>query len=423
VKKVSFLKPTMLILVLFLLSTTIIFADTHTNRQEFQYMSTQEVTLHSDNEFIILDIDPSTFATMKTSLRDLRLFAKEQELGYARLPLGISASPVNETKLEILNQGMLENGNSSFVMVMPEGGSKGQFIRVKLDREPYLVKGTLYGSQDNRNWERIQSVTLFGIDHRYNQISLEGLDYDFLKIDYRQPSGETLKVKEAVWIAPNQHNEKDIFSSEQVSFEVTEDVSSKETYVIADLQHINRLSSEWEMDTSEKGFHRHVILEGSNDRQNWSHLDSTYIYRGVEMLDENLAIQYKPSYYRYLRLTIFNEDNAPLNVNSVLVKTHPIRVLVKVPLSLQGSTVQFTAYWGNEQIKAPSYDVVKLIDSIDYEKYPIAHLLNKANNPNYNPESGTPLTERFPLLLPIGLILAVVIVGYILFRNLKQMKL
>ncbi|PKM83917.1 MAG: hypothetical protein CVU88_00595 [Firmicutes bacterium HGW-Firmicutes-13] len=391
--------------------------------EDFPYMSEQ--TVPSDhNSFFILEIEPPVFGTMTPSLRDLRLFAGEHELGYALLPVKTyDRTILRETKrLEVINQGVLQDGRYSFV-VLTGGIEKNESIKVKLDQDPYLVKGTLYGSNDSRSWQKLRTVTFFSIDNQYSEIPLSGIDYDYLKIDFQQPPGEMLAVGEVFLISPVEIKEKDISSWEEAPFEMDRDEHYRESILAADLLYGCRLSSEWVLGTSEKGFHRQVIMEGSNSKEDWEFLWSTYVYRGVEPGDEKLSFSYEPVHYRYLRLRIIDGDSEPLPVDSVKVRTHPVRVLVKRPSAYEGTAVDLRAYWGDEKIGAPFYDVGELVDSLDLGNYPVVFLSRKVDNLDYRPpKPDTPLTERYPFLLTLGLIAAVLIIALILYRNVKQVN-
>lgn len=397
--------------------------DGKTSPSEFRYVAKQTVSLQPDNPFFILELPPSAYATMDPTLRDLRLFANGHELGYARIPEGNENHPLKlqEQQLKVQNRGELSNGHYSFVMVMPRSTSNDRSVRIQLNREPYLVKGTLYGSQDNRTWQRLRPITLFAVDNRASEIPLDGFDYDYLKIEFPQPTGEKLALGEAVLITTVKSNQSNASSMESVPFSTRQDTAAKETQGTVDLQTANRISSEWVLGTGEKGFYRMAALEGSHDQKTWHHILTTYLYRGVEPGDEQLSIAYPSSRYRYLRVRILNQDNEPIPIDSVKIRTHTVRVIGKAPSSANRESLEVTAYWGNNTLSAPTYDVEKVTDR--NKTYPITELSLPLQNPDYQPSRpNIPISERFPWLLPAGLVAAALAVSYILYRNLKQLQ-
>ncbi|RJR21958.1 MAG: hypothetical protein C4582_07205 [Desulfobacteraceae bacterium] len=118
-----------------------------------------------------------------------------------------------------------------------------------------------------------------------------------------------------------------------------------------------------------------------------------------------------------------DEDNEPVKINSLKVRTHPVRLLVKLPSSLEKTPVELTAYWGNERIEAPSYDVGRLLGSLDIDDCPVFYLSDPVKNSSYKaPGPDIPWSERYPFLLPLGLAAAVAIIALLLYRSVKQVN-
>lgn len=412
-----FSRTLLLAMLTLLLGVQGVLADGSKGLEQFPYQSKQEVHIQANDPFFILDIDPSTAASMQASARDLRLFSGDYELGYAMIPVPTDSSRT-ETRLEILNKGSYEDQTYSFVAVMPKDGPASTSMVIKLDQEPYLVKGTLYGSNDNRSWQRLSPVTIFGIDQQYSEISLAGIDYAYLKFELQPPAGESIQVEEAVLYSTEGLDLRDHSVWTEHPIQVTEE--RKESHLLIDLEHRNRISTEWVLEIPEQGFYRKASVEGSQDQTHWEPIGTTYIYRGVSKGDESLSYRYPPAPYRYLRIRILNEDNEAVPAASIQVRTHPMRLLVKTPPTLAGSSMMLSAYWGNEQIQAPSYDVKEWMGSVELEQLTVAALAKPTANPDYQPEE-VPLTERFPYLMPFALVLASLGVGFILYRNVKQM--
>lgn len=393
--------------------------------ENFQYTAEGKVT-PGDNPFFILEINPSLLKNMQPSLKDFRIFSGSYELGYAPLSLRTTEETRGEVSVrqEVINEGFSQEGLYSLTVVTKDRSWRNdQMLMVKLEREPYLVKGNLYGSNDNRNWQKLQAVTLFGIEGQFSGISLQGIDYDYLKIDFEPPSLETLKIKESLLITPVQGDKEEIPWKERVPFETTQEEAQKETWLVIDLDHENHPSNGWQLSTREQGFYRQMVTEGSNDKENWDIIGITYIFRGLETGDENLSYQYPPGNYRYLRLRILDGDNEPVKVDEISVITPPVKLLVKVPHPAGESMLEFSAYWGNEYITSPSYDVIQFVDEVDPQKLPEISLGQGRENPRYNPTGPPmPFSERYPALLSLGLGAAAAALALIFYRNLKQVK-
>ena len=88
------------------------------------------------------------------------------------------------------------------------------------------------------------------------------------------------------------------------------------TSFIADLGEAGVLNNQLKIITDSKNFRREVSIEASFDQVNWLKLDSNkYIYDyTVEFKAQDTTIRYPENAKRYLRVTIFDRGEAPLNI-------------------------------------------------------------------------------------------------------------
>jgi hypothetical protein len=387
-------------------------------KKELKYTSNQTLKIPPNDSFFLVEIDPALAATMQNSAKDLRLFAGDYELSYTLAPFYNSDTQTEKT-LEIINEGNYEAGRYGFVAILPEGGATSSHVVIRLQQENYLLKGRLYGSNDNREWQTIRPITIFGINQKYNEVSLEGIDYDYLKFEFQKLPEDSFNVLDAVLYSPKESQPQDNSTWIDQPFTILD--QGKESILTIDLEHKNRISSKWALKIPDQGFYRRAFFEGSNDQSEWKHIGTTYVYRGVERGDEELSFEYLPTAYRYLRIRILNEDNESLPVDSVQIRSHPISLIVKGPPGHEGNQIELVAYWGNQQIGAPSYDVDQLLGNLNMKELSSVKLEKKIDNPDYQPMKA-PVTERYPFLLPLALVLTSLFVGYFLYRNVKQIS-
>ena len=391
--------------------------------ETFKYKSEIDFPADRQEDYFILDIDPMVLDTIEPSLRDFRIYQDQQELSYAKLPFpNTNLISSIEMELSILNEGSSDNDAYSFVLHMPKY-NPDQYVTVKLNQPFYLVKGHLFGSNNNRDWIKLKPITLYQTGQEINKISLENIDFEYLRIEFQQPPNESLEVKEANLYTYEIQNNIQQVTSKYYPFELNNNKDQKITQLLIYLKYKHQPIFEWSIDTEDKGFYRRVTVEGSDDRETWSEIGSTYIFRNIEGVDTKLNYEFEPKYYRFLRLSIENEDNQPLDIQAVKLKTYPVNLLVKLPKNFDSNSKKIIAYWGNEILRSPDYDLGNFVQSIDQSKYPLVNLNTYNKNAMYQQqEINVPLTEKYPFILPGGLIVAVVFIGFILYRNLKQMK-
>ena len=101
-------------------------------------------------------------------------------------------------------------------------------------------------------------------------------------------------------------------------------VPGRHTTFILDLEREGDLHNELEISTSSHNFQRDIVVEGSEDAENWSVLDEsgqifdfTIAERGFTTRDTR--VKYPSSTVRYLRVRIVDEDQPPLEVGGAVV--------------------------------------------------------------------------------------------------------
>ena len=391
--------------------------------ESFKYLSEIDFPADREEDYFILDIDPLVLDTIEPSLKDFRIYLGQQELSYAKLPFpNKNLISSIEMEIPILNTGTSDKDIYSFVLHMPKY-NPDQYVTVELNQPLYLVKGHLFGSNNNRDWIKLKPITLYQTGQEINRISLENIDFEYLRIEFQQPLNESLEVKEANLYTYELQEIIQQVTNKSYPFEITNNKEQKITQILIDLKYNHQPIFEWSFDTEDKGFYRRVLVEGSSDQETWNGIGSTYIFRDIEGVDTKLDYEFEPKHYRYLRLTIENEDNQPLDIQSIKIKTYPVNLLVKLPKNIDPNSKKIFAYWGNEILSSPDYDLENFVQSINQSKYPIVSLTTYSKNDQYREqEINVPLTEKYPFILPGGLMLAVVFIGFILYRNVKQMK-
>ncbi|MDO8430671.1 MAG: DUF2339 domain-containing protein, partial [Candidatus Taylorbacteria bacterium] len=128
---------------------------------------------------------------------------------------------------------------------------------------------------------------------------------------------------------------------------VNNDSVKKTTDVTIDLGAISRLSNQVELNVSpnDKNYIRRVVIQVSNDLSTWQYVGNASISRVSTPIFNGTSnsVSYGEQRARYIRLSIVNDDNPPLAVESNVTVTTPILALVFQPKT--GSV--YTLYYGN----------------------------------------------------------------------------
>jgi hypothetical protein len=97
----------------------------------------------------------------------------------------------------------------------------------------------------------------------------------------------------------------------------SEDPDRGVSVMVVDLGMEGVPTSRLAVETSQVNFYRAVTLEGSKDAQVWESLpisDALYDYDTPRFVETQLSVTFPETTTRYLRLTVHNEDNPPLNI-------------------------------------------------------------------------------------------------------------
>jgi len=166
-------------------------------------------------------------------------------------------------------------------------------------------------------------------------------------------------------------------------------------------------------------FYRAVSLEGSEDAQTWSPVQDAgalYSYDTPRFVGSQLSVSYPETTRRYLRLTVHNEDNPPLDIQDVEVYGFTRKLLF--PAGPGGS---YQLYYGNPRARAPTYDLERFLPYLETEGLPVAILEAQSDNPEFQAPR-PPLSERLPWLIPLVVGVAALAVGLLLLGVVRQAR-
>jgi hypothetical protein len=198
------------------------------------------------------------------------------------------------------------------------------------------------------------------------------------------------------------------------------DASAKATTMTVDLAHQNIPVTRVRLRVIRPAaFARLMAVEISDDRQTWQPLGRQRLVRTRDAADLPVGVSFPEGSGRYLRLTVDNGDDVPLDIGRVEVTG--IRRTILFPLSA-GS-----AYWlyaGAPDAPLPEYDLPQVLSlrRVPPQTAP-ADLGPHEPNPAYAaPVVRRPWTEERPWLLWGGLVVSMAVILGIIAATLRGMR-
>lgn len=414
-----------LILLLFVGISAVSTSTAHAAFNPVNWQYSRTISIPSSSSFVKaqLPTDISWTSNRGNGFGDIRIIdGQGNEVPYLLSVDQVASNPVISPT--ILSLTSTSEGATRFIADMNRSGQVYGSIDIDTQSTPnnYRRQVSVYASDillplDDSRWSKITSDGfIFKVsDPSTGFISSKGT------VSFPVNTSRYLKVvigsgpEGAVNLSSVSVNSDIQISNKTASLElpaiVNNNVNKKTTDVTIDLGAIGRLSNGVEITVapSDKNYTRRVVVETSDDAVSWRSVGggsisrvSTSIFSGTSNI-----ISYDQTRSRYIRLSIVNDDNPPLNViNGVTVKT-PILSLIFQPK--QGSSN--TLYYGNSTVDKPQYDINLLSSYIDQDNIPLASFGNETLNPKYVAPAGPviPFTEKYKILFNVTLVILVII--------------
>jgi hypothetical protein len=186
------------------------------------------------------------------------------------------------------------------------------------------------------------------------------------------------------------------------------------TIATADLGFRNTPVEELRIRASTELYDRPVRVEGSNSGETWVVLAQGRVYRFPGSAETTIPLL---SRNRYLRLTIENGDDPPLEALSVQAFARPRTVLVA-----DGFSPPYRLFYGNARVRAPEYDFAAApLDPQDLASAPASTLGREALNPEWEaPEDTRSFIARHPGVITAVLAVAAVVLFFGAFLALRR---
>lgn len=413
------------------LLATVVHADFTSS--QWQYRAPIVVTTQSGKaasvELVLNDV---VYQHANNTLSDLRIMRDVTEVPYVMT----KSAPRRQQEVyraRIFNKGSVPGESTTFMVDVGSNGIFHNQLHIDTTSHNFTRQVEVRGSTDATNWvvlERAARVYDFTID---NTSASRGSSVQETTVYYPETTYRYLQINiidrgEAPLVIGGAQIRREVsVPAKRVPYATTiveqhEDPEHQATVLAVDMLARGIPTDQMNLDIAGGNFQRSVALEGSDDQKQWSPVlfrDAIFSFDTSKFSGSKTTIDYPESHYRYFRLTIFNKDNAPLQVRSVLAQGY-IRTLV-----FEGTpTTAYTLYYGNPKARYPEYDLEKYIDYMDSTVRHGATVGNEQLNPEFKapPVPVVPFTERYPGLLLATLLLMVLVIAGLLVKVLKSAK-
>jgi hypothetical protein len=362
-------------------------------------------------------LDRAVYQGAQVGLADLRLAANGHEVPYILETLTGSAQQT-ELQPEILNRSVVPGAGLELTLDLGRAARHNR-LRITTSQQNFRIKVRIETSSDGRHWALARN------DGYVFDFTQSGRSISVLTVGYPLSTRRYVRVTFFGWMRTDDvtgawltdYQERPAVWETIATAEPAREEKDKTSVLTLDLGAARLPSSRLRLQTGDQPFHRACELEASDDRTTWRYVAQGVLYRFPG--EEPSALEFPEQHTRYLRLRIFNGDDAPVPVRRVLLDAVEHRVKF-----LCGTAGGYTLYYGNPKAAAPAYDLAAILArGAPAPELPIT-AGPEQKNPVYRPEPPPekPWSERHPGVLYGTLAAAVLVMGYITARFLMKVQ-
>ncbi len=386
----------------------------------WQYKSKVDISGQT-GDYVSLDIPSDAFTKLRSDLADLRVVSEDGEVPYA-LALEDEKSLYAEVQARMFNLAVLPGQATTFMVDLGSSGLLHSRITINTSSENFRRGVEVYTSDDADSWQLINAKgQIFDFTDEAN-----GVKSQYTTVEYPESARRYLRVVindlgEAPLAIHSVSVERQVVEKARTityapTYQISENSADKSTDIVTDLGSSGIPTSGGELKTADDIFSRGVVIYASNDKKSWSLVGTSYIFSidTPKFSGANLKFSYAESRDRYIKVSILNGDDRPINFSGMTL-SGIVRSIIFKPLSGR----HYFLYLGNPEAVKPEYDIEKFAGYLDASKLSEAAAEPAGVNTSYT----APLlsfTERFPNILNLALVgIVLLLLGLLvkLFRS------
>ena len=426
------LKNSRLTVTVFLLSTLVLFSTGVStvfaafSLSDWKYVKPIIIpTSLQEAELVEFTPDDEVFAGAASGLDDLRIItANTDEVPYK---LEIKRADKKRTPITVTlrDKGHVAGAYTTFIADLGREGILHNEIEFQSPTDNFRRTALVETSNNRQTWMNVSEQTVydFTVKERSFTTSDTSIRYPestarYLRVKIDEEEGIPVEITRAT-VFHVEETGADEMSIRVTIQDIDQDREKGITTIDLDTGAAGIPSHRLVIQTADVNFHRQVTIQASQDMKSWRTVLSKsdiYVYDTAKFSGKDLAVSYPESTLRYLRIVIHDQDSPPLGIDGIDLWSLRRRIVfhAEPPQS-------YYLYYGNPDVRKPSYDIEKIFPYLETEDLLEARLGTQANNPDFV-EKESPVTERFPWLLPLVIALAVTVVALILLGITRQAK-
>lgn len=372
--------------------------------------------------FVEAPLDAAVYAVAAPSLADLRVRERGgAEVAYAVRRLD-GHVPGAERNLPLLDLVVTPSRQTRFVLDLgPRPGlHTGVRVRIADTAGSFRVPVRVETSDDRRAWNLARAAGfIYDVEGETRAVDTS-VNYPtssarWVRVTLDPAGGAPLPVRGAAVRAFDATAEREEDVTVATLVERDRDAPRKVSRLVVDLGG-RRPFDRVELDIAERNFHRVVTVSAGDDRTQWRWAGSAAVSaletpRGP---DRETRVRLPETTARYLRLTIHDLDDRPLEITGVRVAGARRTVVFEATPGRE-----YVLDYGNPRATAPRYDVARTVTALRVATFPRATLGPPVPLPPPAPRTRPPWLDAQPVAMWAAMAVAVVALGALLVRLMR----
>lgn len=300
-----------------------------------------------------ISIPAEVLPKLNSDFSDLRIYSALNDT--TEIPYLLNIAEDRVTRKAVISKpfNVSQQGDALYFTVKSDRNEPINQATIEFAQDNYDSEVTVEGSNNQQQWFKIHtgrviSVVNAPIHYTYNHLTFPASTYTYLRFVVHHGARLTLGkvnfyqldiMKGVFDETPSSLSSKII--NKQSEFYLTFDqpvlLSRLSIEPIANQQFYRNVAIDWLYDsiTSEKG----------------KHYQYQSLYSGVISSFQQDTLQFTPRVVKQLRLTIFNLDNLPVNINKIITWAPRVDLIAFMQPGA------FTLKYGNSKTYKPNYDI------------------------------------------------------------------
>ncbi len=403
--------------------------------REAQWQYFKDIDINDNpqkGDLVKITLDQDIFNNAQENLGDLRIVADDLfDVPYKLIVEQSVFSQENIYSIRVLNNSFNTDGQYNiFIIDFGQSGFLNSSLNIFTGSENFKRTVEISGSNNMASWSVLKTNGhIFDYTNKMANFNARNTAVDYPENSFRYIQVKIFTGGEAP-LAINSAQVSKITKKESREtvfnpvYEIKENSAKKLTEVIIDLGKKGWPTFSITLVSPDENFNRETVVYESGDKNNWKMAGQSYIfnYNTPKFVGANSEVNYRETNKRYLKLEIFNGDNKPINISKVSVKTILRSIAFQYGYGSNAIDSAYKLYYGNPKANFPEYDLEKFFPYLDTGKYFGSNLSAEQVNSDYQKETSPvpPLTERIPYFVPGVLVLAISMMGLMVFKFMKK---